>query len=146
MHTMCEIARHLLQMLRQYRKLLRTNTAVVFEVEYLWRGNLLQRYSTGWETIVADSQLASGETEENHKSNQGRQTLRIPTEYLHTAVQPHMYCLLTLILMTVSLRDSSWCAELSASKRISVRTRSFSLNCFFSSSTTSGRASWGSLS
>lgn len=44
----------------------------------------------------------------------------------------------TLILDTVSLRASSWCAEDSASRRMSVNTISFSLSCFFRSWTVSG--------
>lgn len=39
--------------------------------------------------------------------------------------------------MTVSFKDSSWWAEDNASNLISVSTRSFSLNCFFNSSTSS---------
>lgn len=46
--------------------------------------------------------------------------------------------LLTLIFITVSFKDSSWCAELRASNLISVNTRSFSLSCFLNCSTISG--------
>ena len=45
---------------------------------------------------------------------------------------------LTLILITVSFKLSNWWAELSASSRMSVRTKSFSRNCLRNSSTSSG--------
>lgn len=39
--------------------------------------------------------------------------------------------------MTVSFRDSNWCAKDKASSLMSVNTRSFSLSCFFNSTTSS---------
>lgn len=48
--------------------------------------------------------------------------------------------------MTVSFKDSSWCAELRASNLMSVKTRSFSLSCFLNCSTISGLESFSALS